>query len=83
MSKLFVKTYGCTLNKKDTENVVKEHNFTEEFSEIKKADYIFINTCGVKEQTQTKILNFLKKLNENKIPQEKIIIFGCLVNIDK
>jgi MiaB-like tRNA modifying enzyme len=83
MSKLFVKTYGCTLNKKDTENVVKEHNFTEEFSEIKKADYILINTCGVKEQTQTKILNFLKKLKENKIPQEKIIIFGCLVDIDK
>ncbi|MDD4049487.1 MAG: tRNA (N(6)-L-threonylcarbamoyladenosine(37)-C(2))-methylthiotransferase [Candidatus ainarchaeum sp.] len=83
MSKLFVKTYGCTLNKKDTENVVKEHYFTEDFAEIKKSDYILINTCGVKEQTQTKILNFLKKLKENKIPQEKIIIFGCLVDIDK
>jgi len=83
MSKLFVKTYGCTLNKKDTENVIKEHYFTEDFAEIKKSDYILINTCGVKEQTQTKILNFLKKLKENKIPQEKIIIFGCLVDIDK
>lgn len=83
MAKLFVKTFGCTLNKKDTEDVTAGFNFTDDLKEIKNCDKILINTCGVKEQTQTKILNFLKKIKSEKIPDRKIIIFGCLVDIDK
>lgn len=83
MAKLFVKTYGCTLNKKDTDKVISDNFFTEDILEIKKCNYVLINTCGVKEQTQTKIINFLEKLKTLKIPQENIIVFGCLVNIDK
>lgn len=83
MPKLFVKTYGCTLNKKDTETVINDNEFTTDLKEAKKANYILINTCGVKEQTQRSILNFLKQLKEEKIDEKKIIIFGCLVDIDK
>lgn len=83
MPKLFVKTYGCTLNQKDTENVVGNNQTTDDLNEIKSSEYILINTCGVKEQTQTKIINFLKKLKEEKINPKKIIVFGCLVDIDK
>jgi MiaB-like tRNA modifying enzyme len=80
MSKFFVKTFGCTLNKKDTEEVI---NLNETTSDLQKSDYILINTCGVKEQTQTKIINYLKKIKLTNIKQDKIIIFGCLVDIDK
>ncbi len=83
MSRLFVKTFGCTLNKKDTLEIVKNDEYTDDLNNIKMADYILINTCGVKEQTQTKIINFLKKIKEQKINENKIIIFGCLVDIDK
>lgn len=83
MSKLFVKTYGCTLNKKDSLDVIKNNDFSEDLKDIKKAKFILINTCGVKEQTQTKIINFLKQLKKLKINSKKIIVFGCLVDIDK
>jgi threonylcarbamoyladenosine tRNA methylthiotransferase CDKAL1 len=83
MSKLFVKTFGCTLNKKDTEEIISNTDFTDDLKNIKTCEKILINTCGVKEQTQTKIINFLKKIKSEKILEKNIIIFGCLVDIDK
>jgi len=78
MSKIFVKTFGCTLNQKTTQELTA---YSEIVDDIKEADYIFINTCGVKEQTEYKIINYLNTL-KNKIPDNKIILFGCLVDID-
>jgi threonylcarbamoyladenosine tRNA methylthiotransferase CDKAL1 len=83
MTKLFIKTFGCTLNKKDSLDVINNNSFTEDFSNIKHAKFILINTCGVKERTQTKIINYLTQLKTKKINQKKIIVFGCLVDIDK
>lgn len=83
MEKIFLKTFGCTLNKKDSLDVLKNNSFTEELSNIKKTKYVLINTCGVKERTQTRIIHYLRELKNKKINQNKIIIFGCLVDIDK
>jgi threonylcarbamoyladenosine tRNA methylthiotransferase CDKAL1 len=83
MNKIFVKTFGCTLNQKDTEEMVGNVNTFSDFKKIKLADAILINTCGVKEQTETKILNYLKKIKSLNISEKKIIITGCLLSINK
>jgi MiaB-like tRNA modifying enzyme len=83
MSKIFIKTFGCTLNKKDSKNIVANYNYSEDEKDTFTADYIIINTCGVKERTDTKIVNYLKKLKQLNISEKKIIICGCLVTIDK
>ncbi|MCK9293094.1 tRNA (N(6)-L-threonylcarbamoyladenosine(37)-C(2))-methylthiotransferase [archaeon] len=83
MSKIFIKTFGCTLNKKDSKNIVANYNYSEDEKDTFTADYIIINTCGVKERTDTKIINYLKKLKQLNISEKKIIICGCLVTIDK
>lgn len=83
MSEIFIKTFGCTLNKRDSLDILNNNDYTDDLEKIKHSKFVLINTCGVKEQTQTKIINFLKKIKEKKIPQSKIIVFGCLVDIDK
>ena len=79
VSLVFTKTFGCTLNQENTKEVTINCDIT---PDIRKAKYILVNTCGVKEQTQTKVLRFLKYLKKENIPSEKIYIFGCLVTID-
>jgi threonylcarbamoyladenosine tRNA methylthiotransferase CDKAL1 len=73
--KIFVKTYGCTLNQGDTEVIKgilsKEHKLVE--SE-KEADMIIVNTCGVKTTTQNKVMDYIKKHSQKK----KVVVGGCL-----
>jgi len=80
--KIFIKTFGCTLNQRDSEEIIKNVNYTTDEKEITKANYIIINTCGVKEQTEHKIINYLNKLKQKNILESKIIICGCLVDIN-
>ena len=82
MKKIYIKTYGCTLNQKDSEQIIKDTIVTNSLKDLKKTDVVIVNTCGVKEQTQTKILNYIKNLK--KIVSEKNIhVCGCLVDIDR
>jgi threonylcarbamoyladenosine tRNA methylthiotransferase CDKAL1 len=74
--KIFIKTYGCQANINDSEILAGElkqqgHKIvlTEE-----QADKIIVNTCSVKNKTQSKILHYLKQ-NQNK----QIEVGGCLV----
>lgn len=82
MKNIFVKTFGCTLNQKETLEITNNHIFTQDLKNLKDIDLVLVNTCGVKEQTQTKIINFLKRVNQ-KVPENKIYVYGCLVDIDK
>lgn len=74
--KIFIKTYGCTLNKADTEimaGVLKKAGFKLS-SSISKADIVIINSCGVKLPTQNKVLSYIKRIPKTK----KVIVGGCL-----
>jgi len=75
--KFFLETFGCTQNKSDSE-AVKALLLSNGFKETteKKANLILINSCGVKDHTEAKILSRLKKLNGS-----KVIVFGCLPKI--
>ncbi|MHA1410364.1 MAG: hypothetical protein ACTSQY_08695, partial [Candidatus Odinarchaeia archaeon] len=78
--KLYVETFGCSLNLSDTEFIIGE--FLKKgfkLSSFEEADVIVINTCGVKEHTENKIITYLKKINSL---NKKKIIAGCLTKIN-
>ena len=77
----YIETYGCTSNKADSliiSNFLKKANYIE--TSLENAEFIIINTCGVKEQTENKIKARLKNLNKlfGNIHKKHIIIAGCL-----
>ncbi len=78
---VFIKTYGCALNHSDSElmaGMLKKADF-EIVSSIEDADIILINTCTVKQSTETKFFNYLEKIK----PLKKItIIAGCIPQTD-
>lgn len=78
MKKIFIKTFGCTLNQRDSQDLVEGITIVD--SE-KKAQIIIINTCGVKEQTENKIYKYLRD-NKELFSTKEIIVCGCLVDIN-
>lgn len=77
MAKVFIKTWGCTLNQSDSDimRAVLERKGCELVSEENEADVIILNTCTVKGATESKILAELKKLIGR---EAKIVVAGCL-----
>ncbi|NHJ23971.1 MAG: tRNA (N(6)-L-threonylcarbamoyladenosine(37)-C(2))-methylthiotransferase [Candidatus Lokiarchaeota archaeon] len=81
----YIETYGCTSNKADSlviSKILKDNGYYE--VNFEEAEFIIINTCAVKQQTENKIKSRLKQLysryknNNNK----HFIIAGCLPHID-
>jgi MiaB-like tRNA modifying enzyme len=80
----YIETYGCTSNKADSyiiSNVLRKANYIE--TTLENAQFIIINTCAVKEQTENKIKARLESLHSQY--QEKsevhLIVAGCLPHI--
>mgnify|MGYP001163365346 CR=1 FL=1 len=78
MKSIFIKTFGCTLNQRDGEDLVFGLTVAKE---EKDASIIVINTCGVKEQTENKIYKYI---TDSILPlkNKEIIVCGCLVDIN-
>jgi len=78
--KYYLETYGCSLNSADSDIIVG--NLTEidgnRVEDIDTADLIILNTCGVKEPTEDRIISRLEKLSTGNTP---MIIAGCLPKI--
>ncbi|MHA1525720.1 MAG: tRNA (N(6)-L-threonylcarbamoyladenosine(37)-C(2))-methylthiotransferase, partial [Promethearchaeota archaeon] len=80
----YIETYGCTSNKADSyiiSNILQKSNYVQ--TSIENAEFVIINTCAVKEQTENKIKARLKQLSQNysHISNKHIIIAGCLPHI--
>ena len=80
----YIETYGCTSNKADSyiiSNILQKKNYV--LTSIEKAQFIIINTCAVKEQTENKIKSRLKQLFQlySEDLHKYIIIAGCLPHI--
>jgi threonylcarbamoyladenosine tRNA methylthiotransferase CDKAL1 len=74
--RFFLKTYGCTFSRANSDKIyclVKSR-----LSNYDEANCVILNTCGVKEQTEKKIIDEIKRING-----KKILIFGCLPYIRK
>ncbi|MBT5021219.1 tRNA (N(6)-L-threonylcarbamoyladenosine(37)-C(2))-methylthiotransferase [Candidatus Woesearchaeota archaeon] len=77
MVKIAITTFGCTLNKSDSEHfagILKNagHILVNDESD---AELVIINSCVVKQVAENKLF---KKLNQLKEQNKKIIIAGCV-----
>ena len=81
--KVYIDSYGCTFNKADGQimaGVLNENNI-DLVDNIDEADVIIVNTCYVKLPTENKIVYKIQQLQKN-YPEKKIIVGGCMVEID-
>ena len=77
MTKVFIETYGCTLNQAESDimaAILKERGHALAVTESD-ADVILINTCTVKGATENKIIERLKKLGD---AGRIFVVAGCL-----
>lgn len=73
---IYFETYGCPSNKADTE-VMKALLGARVCEKEEEADIVIVNSCGVKGQTERKILKRVSLLCDKK----KVIVTGCLPKI--
>lgn len=79
----FIETYGCTYNQSDSEKIetiLSNQNFIK--TSLEDANYIIINTCAVKQTTETKLMARIYEVSQN-FQKKFIIVTGCLPQIDK
>ena len=78
--KFYLETYGCSLNSADSDVIVGTLNRIDgtRVESIDSADLIILNTCGVKEPTEDRIISRLEKLSTENTP---VIVAGCLPKI--
>ncbi|MFX1330770.1 MAG: tRNA (N(6)-L-threonylcarbamoyladenosine(37)-C(2))-methylthiotransferase [Promethearchaeota archaeon] len=80
----YLETYGCSLNRADSDLIVGRLNGlgAEQTPDIEVADLIVLNTCGVKEPTEDRIIHRLEELGNQSVP---VIVAGCLprISIDR
>lgn len=78
MTKVYVQTYGCSLNQSDSEvmkGVLVENGFslTEESEE---ADVLVINSCTVKSNPEQKLFHKIRTA------KQKLVVTGCVPKAD-
>ena len=81
----YIETYGCVSNKSDSyivSSILNKSGYNS--STIEEAEFVIINTCAVKQQTENKIKSRLSELyNDFKNePNKHFIIAGCLPHIE-
>lgn len=82
--KYYLETYGCSLNAADSDIIVGRLDAIDghRVKDIEEAELILLNTCGVKEPTEDKIIHRLEELGQRTLP---VIVTGCLpkISIDR
>ena len=82
MSRVFIKTYGCQMNERDSEAVACKlleygHEITDE---EEKADVILLNTCSVREKAEQKAIGKASRLLNRSSTKKKpmVGVIGCM-----
>ncbi len=82
MPKVYIKTYGCQMNERDSEQVARQfqergYDLTQQESE---ADVILLNTCSVRDQAEQKALSNMGRLRKFKRAHPNLILgfMGCM-----
>jgi MiaB-like tRNA modifying enzyme len=78
--RFYLETYGCSLNTADSDIIVgrlKELKVNR-VHDIDDADLIILNSCGVKEPTEDRIIHRLRELSKETSP---VVVTGCLPRI--
>jgi MiaB-like tRNA modifying enzyme len=78
--KVYIETYGCTMNQGDSEIiralVPREHELV---GDPRECDVVVINSCGVIRYTERKILRRVSILKDS---GKKVLVTGCLPKIN-
>lgn len=75
--KLFIETFGCQMNVKDSEHIIAELSDLYETTENPKdADLIILNTCSVREKPVQKLFSELGALKKQN-PNARFGVCGC------
>ncbi len=80
--KLYIESYGCAMNFSDSEivaSILAEKGF-ETTSDYNNADVVFINTCSIRENAETRVRNRLKEFAgaKGKNPGMVVGVLGCM-----
>ena len=80
--KFYIETYGCQMNFADSEvvnSILIEDGLTPVF-EAEQADVIFVNTCAIRENAETRVWRRLKELRALKKTNQNLTVgvLGCM-----
>jgi len=85
-TRYFVQTFGCQMNVNDSERVagLLESRGFEEADSASEADFVFLNTCAVREKATEKFLHSLGRLRRLKArrPDLRIGVGGCVAQLE-
>jgi MiaB-like tRNA modifying enzyme len=78
--RFYLETYGCSLNSADSDLIVGQVRKLGGARVIRlaDADILIVNTCGVKEPTEDRIIYRLEQLSQESAP---LLVAGCLPKI--
>lgn len=78
----YIETYGCQMNFSDTEivNSILMEEGMEPVQEAEQADIIFVNTCSIRENAETRVWNRLKEFRSLKKEKDDLTVgvLGCM-----
>lgn len=78
----YIETYGCQMNFSDTEivNSILMEEGMQPVQEAEEADIIFVNTCSIRENAETKVWNRLKEFRSLKKEKDNLTVgvLGCM-----
>lgn len=76
-------TLGCKVNQYETQNIREyfERSGFKEFEDGRPSDFYVINTCTVTQRADRESLNLIRQARREN-PKAKIIVTGCLVELD-
>lgn len=77
--KVAIETYGCTMNQADSDIMRGLISKYFELSSVEDADVVVINSCGVVDYTERKII---RRIRELKSSGKKVVLAGCLPRIN-
>lgn len=77
---MFIETFGCAMNVRDSENIIAELSDKEDYESTLdpvEADLILINTCSVREKPVQKLFSEIGRYTKLKKEDAKIGVCGC------
>ena len=82
MPKFFIKTYGCQMNERDSEQVARSllDRGYERAADESEADVVLLNTCSVRDMAEQKALGKMGMLGRLKKERPEAILgfLGCM-----
>jgi len=82
----FIQTFGCQMNVNDSERVagLLRSRGMEPVASAEKADFVFLNTCAVREKATAKFRHALGRLRRAKAdrPELRIGVGGCVPQLE-